>query len=61
MRKRFLASGAMIVGASLALSMAADVFGGYNPYSLYSFDDDPVWKRARCEENYWAMVRKYNR
>lgn len=59
MRKRFLTSGAMIVGASIALSAAA--FGGYNPYSLYSLENDPVWKRARCEENYWAMVRKYNR
>ena len=61
MRKRFLASGAMVVGASLALSMASDMFGGYNPYSLFSLQDDPVWKQARNEENYWAMVRKYNR
>ena len=58
MRKRFLTSGAMVVGASIALSAAAN--SDYNLYSSY-FDEDPVWKQSRCEENYWSMVRKYNR
>lgn len=58
MKKRFLASGAMIVGASLALLGSAN---GSLPYSLYDFENDPIWKQARIEENYWAMVRRYNR
>lgn len=59
MRKRFLASGAMIASMVASLILSGGMYD--NPYSLYSFDDDPVWKQARCEENYWAMVRKYNR
>lgn len=56
MRKGFLASGAMIVGAAIALSAA----GPYRS-SIWDYEDDPVWKQARNEENYWAMVRRYNR
>lgn len=59
MKKRFLASGAMIAaGAAIALSSA---FYNSNPWSIYSMDNDPSWKQARNADNYWAMVRKYNR
>jgi len=58
MRKRFLTSGAMIVSATITLS--AGLYND-NPWSIYSMDNDPIWKQARIEENYWAMVRRYNR
>ena len=56
MKKGFLTSGAMIVGAAIALSAA----GPYGP-SIWDYENDPVWKQAQNEENYWAMVRRYNR
>lgn len=59
MRKRFLASGAMIAGMVASLTLSGGMYD--SPWSLYSLEDSPVWKRQRCEENYWAMVRKYNR
>ena len=58
MKKRFLASGAMVVGAAIALSAG---LCNDNPWSIYAMDDDPAWKQAQNEENYWAMVRRYNR